>query len=587
MVFSSFLTLIFAEIVKPFLATVLSVVMALTSIITGSAGEYAKLSAKTLSFDPMHASTDYEISVNIGEISALAGTEIPLEEIPGIYSDGIFALSGSIDLYTDLENLRLALEVGGINDENYGLYLDSGALALSPDLTRAFVAIDGEEYAAAYDKYMDGKAFALGFDELSGEIFDAEDTEEITSFTEFFKAYLEDIEKAMTAEDTLKLLADFYKPILENVEKYYSETTVDGVKAYTYKMTGKDFIEYYSYILETMYSEETLDSLFAYAKALLKHIDFSKYAEIFGVPAEEFAMPTDQEIDEILSEVKAEILAEGAEINALFQLIFDILLTGENIEALGELAVIRNYLDDSYMQSTVYEKDGAIYEVSEIVITNGETELFSVKSNTVVEEYDGEVAAASELLTGGNALDFDEFERKVAYDNAVTKGVNSVEIDWYSDMTPEDTVPSISATGFMVNYKTENPTFAGYKDNPDFTDEQKAEIEQMILEGYGNETRYFDSSAHLIDGSIYLPLRQIMESSGYEVSWDEEARKAYVNVGDEKIDMTGTIIDNRTYVKIRDFEKLGATVEYDEYIYYAEAYNDFSKSCYATITFAK
>ena len=99
------------------------------------------------------------------------------------------------------------------------------------------------------------------------------------------------------------------------------------------------------------------------------------------------------------------------------------------------------------------------------------------------------------------------------------------------------------------------------------------------------EYNTLDTSAKLIDNSVYLPLRRLMENAGYEVSWDAEARKAYVTVDGNKIEMTGTIVDNKTYVKVRDFEKLGAKVDYEETIYYADAWNDFSKSCYATITF--
>jgi len=39
-------------------------------------------------------------------------------------------------------------------------------------------------------------------------------------------------------------------------------------------------------------------------------------------------------------------------------------------------------------------------------------------------------------------------------------------------------------------------------------------------------------------------------------------RKAYVIRGNEKIDMTGVIVDSRTMVKVRDFEKLGYKITY-------------------------
>ncbi len=589
MIFSSFLTVLLTEIVKPFIATVLSVVMALTSVLTGPMGEYTKLSAKTLGFDPMHTKVDYEITFDAGDIIASAGENFEIPEISGLSENGIFSLESSFDIYTDLENMRYVLESGDIENKEYAVYLDTGAFAVSPDLTKDLIAFAGEEYTAAYDKHFAGKTFFVSFDEFFGqeELIDAE---ELKSTTDLIKAVLEDAGKAMTTEENIKLLSDVYKPILENAGKFYSETAVDGVKAYTCKMTGSELVEYYSDTFETVYSEETLDSMFKYAKAIVKALDFTKYAEAMGVPAEEVAIPTDEELDEVFTSAKEEMLAEGAEINALFQLAFDMLLTGENIESLGELAIIYEYLDDSYMQSTIYEKDGAIHELSELVVSNGEKTLLTLKVTAVTKEYEGEVTAASRLFTSEQALDLDVLMSKAVFEKAVSKGVDSIEISWYSEMSPEYTAPAIDQVYFDVYYKTLLPEYEVYSDyqtNPDFPEDEKALIKEMFDNKFVFESDDFDSSAHLIDGSVYLPLRQIMESAGYEVSWDGEARKAYVTVSGEKIDMTGTIIGDRTYVKVRDFEKLGATVDYEEYLYNADAYNDFQKSCYATITFAK
>ncbi len=66
----------------------------------------------------------------------------------------------------------------------------------------------------------------------------------------------------------------------------------------------------------------------------------------------------------------------------------------------------------------------------------------------------------------------------------------------------------------------------------------------------------------IIENRVYLPLRYIGETFGEEVYWDNDARKAYVIRGNEKIDMTGVIVDSRTMVKVRDFEKLGYKITY-------------------------
>ena len=66
----------------------------------------------------------------------------------------------------------------------------------------------------------------------------------------------------------------------------------------------------------------------------------------------------------------------------------------------------------------------------------------------------------------------------------------------------------------------------------------------------------------IIENRVYLPLRYIGETFGEEVYWDNDARKAYVMRGNEKIDMTGVIVESRTMVKVRDFEKLGYKITY-------------------------
>lgn len=78
-------------------------------------------------------------------------------------------------------------------------------------------------------------------------------------------------------------------------------------------------------------------------------------------------------------------------------------------------------------------------------------------------------------------------------------------------------------------------------------------------------TLYYDYTWELsieIDDRIYVPMRTIAEGLGYEVQWDSENEKAYVLDGDSRIDMSGFVREDTTYIKVRDFEKLGCTVDY-------------------------
>lgn len=69
---------------------------------------------------------------------------------------------------------------------------------------------------------------------------------------------------------------------------------------------------------------------------------------------------------------------------------------------------------------------------------------------------------------------------------------------------------------------------------------------------------------HNIEGHLYLPLRKIGELLGEEVGWDSELGYAYVVRNGLPLEMTGIIIDDRIYIKIRDFEKLSYQVKWDE-----------------------
>ena len=71
-------------------------------------------------------------------------------------------------------------------------------------------------------------------------------------------------------------------------------------------------------------------------------------------------------------------------------------------------------------------------------------------------------------------------------------------------------------------------------------------------------------NGYLIDDRMYLPLRAICESMGCDVRWDDAEKKAYVTKNGTEVYMEGVLRNDRTYIKIRDFEKLGFMVDYTE-----------------------
>lgn len=62
--------------------------------------------------------------------------------------------------------------------------------------------------------------------------------------------------------------------------------------------------------------------------------------------------------------------------------------------------------------------------------------------------------------------------------------------------------------------------------------------------------------------SLYLPLRYISEGFGEILYWDANIGSSFIIKDNVRYDFEGKIIANRTYVKARDFEKLGYKIEY-------------------------
>jgi hypothetical protein len=85
---------------------------------------------------------------------------------------------------------------------------------------------------------------------------------------------------------------------------------------------------------------------------------------------------------------------------------------------------------------------------------------------------------------------------------------------------------------------------------------------------YVSEHGFMSSSGtmevQLVGGRTYLPLRRVGESLGEKVGWDQAAYQAYVLQNGGRIYMTGLLINDRAYVKLRDFERLGYIVSWDE-----------------------
>jgi hypothetical protein len=67
----------------------------------------------------------------------------------------------------------------------------------------------------------------------------------------------------------------------------------------------------------------------------------------------------------------------------------------------------------------------------------------------------------------------------------------------------------------------------------------------------------------MIKGRIYLPVRTVGNAMNENVGWDPVAKQAYVIKDGKTINLASSIFDGSAFVKIRDFEKLGYTVNWN------------------------
>lgn len=177
-----------------------------------------------------------------------------------------------------------------------------------------------------------------------------------------------------------------------------------------------------------------------------------------------------------------------------------------------EFKEYENMLDKSQLKNEIYKKGSSYIQniQGELVFTD--IIMGNLKSSTEIIPADVE-----KTITPEKFISIEEFESLYNKTENKINPVNKIELSWYPDST-------------------------------------NAEINKYRLDG---KTEWDYQSYALIEERVYLPLRYIGESFGEEVQWDNENKKAYVIRGNEKIDMTGVLIDNTTMVKVRDFEKLG------------------------------
>ncbi len=191
-----------------------------------------------------------------------------------------------------------------------------------------------------------------------------------------------------------------------------------------------------------------------------------------------------------------------------------------------EFKEYENMFDKSQLKNEICKKGSSYIQNIQGELVYADIIMGNLKSSTEIIPTDVE-----KTLIPEKSINIEEFESLYNETENKVNPVNKIELSWYPNST-------------------------------------SAEINKYRLDG---KTEWDYQSYALIEESVYLPLRYIGESFDEEVQWDDENKKAYVIRGNEKIDMTGIIIDNTTMVKVRDFEKLGYTIGYNQVDGYSTA----------------
>lgn len=242
----------------------------------------------------------------------------------------------------------------------------------------------------------------------------------------------------------------------------------------------------------------------------------------------------------------------------------------ENKELVFEETV--KYLENLY--SSIKIEGVTEEDIAEMIVElkEGKQEFYDFIDGAVLIAESGELDSYSDMVKGSKIKDEIYKERnrykEISEVELVYEELNSFKIKSNTTITPkkvEKTVitDSIMAEDLEVLYnKAENKVNPIKEMELSWAD---GDVEAFIINTRLDENDDIDEQPYtIIDGRIYLPLRYICETFGEEVLWDDAIKSAYIVRGSEKTSMTGVLLDSKTMIKVRDFEKLGYKVEFEK-----------------------
>ncbi len=592
----TFITSAIGAAVKPVVSGIVSVALALSPYMPQNMENTVELTAKALSHEKIHVSVIMTMEIT--------EDENPTPEISEANFEICFdPASAQMNIFGSEEDIE-----GTIFVSPNGFAFDSETSQTVCDLYEEFGGY------GTYGKYFDGKSIVVPtVDLLSEYVYYYNVTsplligdKEFLFTEESVKAsanMLDDMFGYLSEDDSAKAIIDMSKTELILLEKYFSKEERDGKDGYCFYMDGIDLFTFLSEDISIRKGDEYKAAAKAIADGALENFNAEEYAKaFFGEDASEeeinalnkaytdavasfFDTFPDEDADILQRIVKmlgdAELMETGFEPEILFNgEAYDF----EDYMIYLAAVELKPMLENTYFEYFIYPKDENVGLDLEIAVYDGYTEI--INAECVFSACDHEIVPFEDIT---DTFTIDEFLAKSSFEAAKHNGIFKAEINWQAAMEPGDTQVGIANEILKTWYLNEeiksitaSPVF------PEMSEENRKNIISLVEEKYKYDSdTYAESDVVMIDGSTYLPLRQISEACGLDVEWDDAERKAYVITENGKVDMTGIIIDDKTYVKVRDFEKLGVTVDYSEDVYYGHSFDDFFKRCTVKLIFVK
>ncbi|MDW5299605.1 MAG: stalk domain-containing protein [Sedimentibacter sp.] len=333
------------------------------------------------------------------------------------------------------------------------------------------------------------------------------------------------------ASESEKIIEEMYNSELKEIE-YILLTDLDETQGMHYEVSYTDLYDDAMEYLTTAFKgfdsklitkvtngyslELTPESTVEFIERLITYISENKELVFDETVKYVEKIYNSTEFEDVTAEEKEELIAE---LKASRQDFYDFIDEAVLILETDELKLYEEMFQGSRIKEKIYKEGNSYRQICQAEIVYENSLMGKLSSNTVITP---QVVEKIDVTEGIIAID----ELEDLYNKTENKinPVKKIQLQWYAD-------------------------------------DLCVQVDISRLDGKAD----WDSQPYsLIEDRVYLPLRYIGEQFGEEVQWDNEYKKAYVVRNNEKIDMTGLLIDSKTMVKVRDFEKLGYKINYNQ-----------------------